>query len=87
MDSVCEEAGPQDPVEVCHSKVKCAAITDIQKELVECPAITEVEKEVAGCAPAGSETSRKDPASVSGGRIPASAPKQGKKSDCILNDY
>uniref|UniRef100_A0AAQ6IDF6 Arginyl-tRNA--protein transferase 1 n=1 Tax=Anabas testudineus TaxID=64144 RepID=A0AAQ6IDF6_ANATE len=35
MDSVSEEAGPREPSEVCHSKVKCAAITNIQKELTE----------------------------------------------------
>ena len=76
MDSVCEEAGPREPS--CQLEVKCAAITDIQKEVAECPAITEVQKEVADAAPAGSETSRKDPASVPDGRTTATAPKPGK---------
>ncbi|XP_042342098.1 arginyl-tRNA--protein transferase 1-like [Plectropomus leopardus] len=77
MDSVCEEAGPQEPSKACHSDVTCAAITDIQKELPECPAITEVQKEVADAAPAGSETSRRDPVSVSDERTTAKAPKPG----------
>lgn len=83
MDSVCEEAGPREPSKVCHSEVKCAAITDIQEELPECPAITDVQKEVADGAPAGSETSRKDPLSVPEERTTATAPKPGEKSDSL----
>ncbi|KAM9345402.1 arginyl-tRNA--protein transferase 1 [Symphorus nematophorus] len=79
MDSMCEEAGPREPS--FHSEVKCAAITDIQKEVAECPAITEVQKEVADAAPAGSETSRKDPVSVPDGRTTATAPKPGVGAD------
>ncbi|XP_026210681.1 arginyl-tRNA--protein transferase 1 isoform X1 [Anabas testudineus] len=80
MDSVSEEAGPREPSEVCHSKVKCAAITNIQKELTECPANTDVQKEVAGDA-SGSGTSSKDSPSVSDGRTTAEAPKQGMGAD------
>ncbi|XP_074502757.1 arginyl-tRNA--protein transferase 1 isoform X2 [Sebastes fasciatus] len=76
MDSVCDEAGPREP-----SKVKCATITDIQKELPECPAITEAQKEVADVAPTDSETSRKDPASVADERTIATAPKPGMGAD------
>lgn len=83
MDSVCEEAGPREPSKVCHSEVKCAAITDIQKEVAECPAITEVQKEVA--EPTGSETSIKDPESVQDERTAATAPKPGKKSYSLSN--
>lgn len=79
MDSVCEEAGPREPSKACHSEVKCAAITDIQKVVAECPAITEVQEEAADAAPAGSETSRKDSVSLDG-RTTATAPKPGKKS-------
>lgn len=83
MDSACEEAGPREPTEVCHSKVKCAAIIDIQKELSDCPANIDVQKEAAGDTSVDSQTSKKDPPSVSDGRI-TEAPKQGKKSDTPL---
>ncbi|XP_029305190.1 arginyl-tRNA--protein transferase 1 isoform X3 [Cottoperca gobio] len=81
MDAVCDEAGPREPSKACHSEVKCAAITDIQKELPECPAITEVQKEVADATPTGSETSKKDPASVADERTTATAPKPGMGAD------
>ncbi|XP_041803679.1 arginyl-tRNA--protein transferase 1 isoform X1 [Chelmon rostratus] len=81
MDSVCEEASPREPSKVCHSEVKCADVTDIQKEVAECPAITEVQKEVADAAPASSETSIKDPVSVPDGRTIATAPKPGVGAD------
>ncbi|XP_076599620.1 arginyl-tRNA--protein transferase 1 isoform X1 [Chaetodon auriga] len=81
MDSVCEEASPREPSKVCHSEAKCAAITDIQREVAECPAITEVQKEVAAAAPAASETSGKDPVLVPDGRTVATAPKPGVGAD------
>ncbi|XP_068424122.1 arginyl-tRNA--protein transferase 1 isoform X5 [Clinocottus analis] len=82
MDSVCDEAGPREPSNVCHSEVKRAAIADIQKELPECLAITEVQKEVADGAPADSETSRKNPGSVVEERTTkAAAPKPGMGAD------
>ncbi|XP_051281136.1 arginyl-tRNA--protein transferase 1 isoform X4 [Dicentrarchus labrax] len=81
MDSVCEEAGLREPSKVCHSDVKCAAITDIQKEVVESPAITEDQKEVADVAPASLETSRQNPVSVPDGRTTATAPKPGLGAD------
>ncbi|TMS04457.1 Arginyl-tRNA--protein transferase 1, partial [Larimichthys crocea] len=80
MDSVCEEAGPREPSKACHSEVKCAAITDIQKVVAECPAIAEVQEEAADAAPAGSETSRKDSVSLDG-RTTATAPKPGVGAD------
>uniref|UniRef100_A0AAQ5YCU0 Arginyl-tRNA--protein transferase 1 n=1 Tax=Amphiprion ocellaris TaxID=80972 RepID=A0AAQ5YCU0_AMPOC len=67
MDSGCGEAGPREPSKVCHSEVKCAAITDIQKEVAECPTITEGQKKAGDAAPTGSETSQKDPVSVPDG--------------------
>ncbi|KAL7384196.1 hypothetical protein ABVT39_026075 [Epinephelus coioides] len=81
MDSVCEEAGPREPSKVCHSEVKCAAITDIQKELPECPAITEVQKEVEDAVPADLETSRRDQVSIPDERTTATAPKPGIGAD------
>ncbi|XP_070696874.1 arginyl-tRNA--protein transferase 1 isoform X2 [Pempheris klunzingeri] len=81
MDSVCEEAGPREPSKVCHSEVKCSAITDIHKEEEECPAITEIQKEAADAATTSSETSRKDPVSVPDGRTAATAPKPGVGAD------
>lgn len=84
MDSVCEEAGPREPSKVCHSEVKCAAITDIQKEIAECPTITEVQKEVADAAPTSSETPRKDAGSLPDGRTTAAAPKPGKSSNLLV---
>lgn len=79
MDSVCEESGPREPNKVCHAEVKCPAVTDIQKEVAAFPTITEVQKEVAGAAPSGSETPRKDSASVPDGRTSATAPKPGER--------
>ncbi|XP_042289556.1 arginyl-tRNA--protein transferase 1 isoform X1 [Thunnus albacares] len=81
MDSVCEEAGPREPSQVCHAEVKCTDITDIQKEISECPAITEVQKEVAGATSTSSETSRKDAGSLPDGRTAATAPKPGMGVD------
>ncbi|XP_040906085.1 arginyl-tRNA--protein transferase 1 isoform X2 [Toxotes jaculatrix] len=81
MDSVCEEAGPREPSKVCPAEVKCAAPTDIQKEVAECSAIREVQKEVAEAASTGSETSRTDPVSVPDGRRTATAPKPGMGAD------
>ncbi|XP_038594065.1 arginyl-tRNA--protein transferase 1 isoform X2 [Micropterus salmoides] len=81
MDSVCEEAGPREPSKVCHSEVKCAAATDIQKELAECPAISEVQKEAEEATSTGPETSRKDPVSVPDRRTTATAPKPGVGAD------
>ncbi|XP_034096777.1 arginyl-tRNA--protein transferase 1 isoform X3 [Gymnodraco acuticeps] len=83
MDAVCDQAGPREPSKACHSDVKCAAITDIQKELPECPAITEGQKEVVDAAPAApavSEMSRKDRVSVSDERT-ATATKPGIGAD------
>ncbi|XP_041644797.1 arginyl-tRNA--protein transferase 1 isoform X4 [Cheilinus undulatus] len=81
MDSVCEDAGPREPSKVCHSELKCASITDIEKEAAESPSITETQKDVTDAAPTSSETSRKDPASVPDGRTVASAPKPGLGAD------
>ncbi|XP_028279434.1 arginyl-tRNA--protein transferase 1 isoform X3 [Parambassis ranga] len=81
MDSVCEEAGPREHTKVSSLDVKCAAITDIQKKVAECPSVTEVQKEAGDAMPAGSETSRKDPVSVSDGRPAATAPKPGMGAD------
>ncbi|XP_041866459.1 arginyl-tRNA--protein transferase 1 isoform X2 [Melanotaenia boesemani] len=81
MDSVCEEAAPQEPSKVCQSEVTGAAITDIQHEVAECPTITEVHKEVADAKPTGSQTSPKDPVSVPDGRTAATAPKPGMGAD------
>ncbi|GAA6214037.1 arginyl-tRNA--protein transferase 1 isoform X1 [Lates japonicus] len=81
MDSVCEEEGPREPSKVCPAEVKCAAITDIQKEVAECPTITEVQKEVVDAAPASSETSREDSMSAPDGRTTATAPKPGVGAD------
>lgn len=81
MDAVCDQTGPREPSRACHSDVKCAAITDIQKELPECPAITEGQKEVVDAAPAApavSETSRRDRVSVSDERTTATATKPGE---------
>ncbi|XP_063730986.1 arginyl-tRNA--protein transferase 1 isoform X3 [Eleginops maclovinus] len=83
MEAVCDEGGPREPSKACQSEVKCAAITDIQKELPECPAITEVHEVVdaAPAAPAGSETSRTERASESDERTAAIAPKPGIGAD------
>ncbi|XP_019953162.2 arginyl-tRNA--protein transferase 1 isoform X4 [Paralichthys olivaceus] len=81
MDSVCEEARPQEPSTVCHAEVKCAAITDIQKEVAECPTGTEVQKEAVDAAPTGPETTRKDLMSVLDERTAATAPKAGMGAD------
>ncbi|XP_031140204.1 arginyl-tRNA--protein transferase 1 isoform X2 [Sander lucioperca] len=79
---VCEEAGPREPSKVCHSEVKCAAITDIQKELPERADVTEVQREVADAAATEtSGTSRKDPVSVADERTTAAAPKPGMGAD------
>ncbi|KAM6997504.1 arginyl-tRNA--protein transferase 1 isoform 2-T2 [Tautogolabrus adspersus] len=82
MDSVCEDAGPRKPVKICHSELKCAAVTDLQKEAAECPTITDAQKkDEADAAPTGSETSRKDPVCVPDGRTTAAAPKPGTGAD------
>ncbi|XP_060896619.1 arginyl-tRNA--protein transferase 1 isoform X4 [Labrus mixtus] len=82
MDSVCEDAGPREPVKICHSDLKCAAVTDLQKEAAECPTITDAQKkDEADAAPTGSETSRKDPVCVPDGRTTAAAPKPGTGAD------
>ncbi|TDH01054.1 hypothetical protein EPR50_G00176130 [Perca flavescens] len=79
---VCEEAGPREPSKVCHSEVKCAAITDIQKELLERADVTEVQEEVADAvATETSGPSRKDPVSVADERTTAAAPKPGMGAD------
>ncbi|KAF1375956.1 hypothetical protein PFLUV_G00225580 [Perca fluviatilis] len=79
---VCEEAGPREPSKVCHSEVKCAAITDIQKELPERADVTEVEKAVADAVATETlGTSRKDPVSVADERTTAAAPKPGMGAD------
>lgn len=78
MDSVYEDAGPQEPSEVCHSEIKCNTSMGIQKEVAVCSAITEVQKQVVD-APASSEVLKKDPESVQDGRTTATPPKPGKK--------
>ncbi|KAM4592175.1 arginyl-tRNA--protein transferase 1 isoform 1-T1 [Odontesthes bonariensis] len=81
MDSVCEEAGPREPTKVCQPEMKFAAIEEVQKDVTECPASAEAQKEVADVKPTGSETSQKDPASVSDGRTSSVAPKPGMGAD------
>ncbi|XP_062257045.1 arginyl-tRNA--protein transferase 1 isoform X4 [Platichthys flesus] len=72
MDSVCEEARPQEPSKACHAEVKCADITDIQKEFSECPTVTEVQTEAADAAPSGPETTKNDLMSAPDGRTATS---------------
>ncbi|XP_072247425.1 arginyl-tRNA--protein transferase 1 isoform X3 [Leuresthes tenuis] len=81
MDSVCEEAGPREPTEVCQPEMKCAAIEDVQQDVTDCPAVAEVQKEVADVKPTGSETSQNDAASVSDSRTSSVAPKAGMGAD------
>ncbi|XP_069395124.1 arginyl-tRNA--protein transferase 1 isoform X3 [Paralichthys olivaceus] len=76
-----DDARPQEPSTVCHAEVKCAAITDIQKEVAECPTGTEVQKEAVDAAPTGPETTRKDLMSVLDERTAATAPKAGMGAD------
>ncbi|XP_053292318.1 arginyl-tRNA--protein transferase 1 isoform X5 [Pleuronectes platessa] len=72
MDSVCEEARPQEPSKACHAEVKCADITDIQKEISECPTVTEVQKDAVDAAPSGQETTKNDLMSAPDGRTATS---------------
>lgn len=78
MDSVYEDAGPQEPKVVCHSEIKFNTSMGIQKEVAVCLAITEVQKQVVD-APASSEILKKDPESAQDGRTAATPPKPGKK--------
>uniref|UniRef100_A0A668TBD8 Arginyl-tRNA--protein transferase 1 n=1 Tax=Oreochromis aureus TaxID=47969 RepID=A0A668TBD8_OREAU len=78
MDSVCEEAGPQ---ELSKVHLKCTALTDIQKDATEFPSTTEVQKEAADATPTGSQTSQNDPVSVPAGRTASTAPKPGNGAD------
>ncbi|KAM6916023.1 arginyl-tRNA--protein transferase 1 isoform 2-T2 [Xenentodon cancila] len=77
MDAVSEEAGPQESIHVFQSKVKCAAIKDIQQEVPECPAITEPQKQQVDSTATVSETSQMYPASAPDGRTATTAPKPG----------
>nr|XP_029133947.1 arginyl-tRNA--protein transferase 1 isoform X3 [Labrus bergylta] len=82
MESVCEDAGPREHGKICHSDLKCAVVTDLQKEAAECLTITDAQKkDEADAAPTGSETSRKDPVCVPDGRTTAAAPKPGTGAD------
>ncbi|XP_063347678.1 arginyl-tRNA--protein transferase 1 isoform X3 [Pelmatolapia mariae] len=78
MDSVCEEAGPQELSKVL---LKCTALTDIQKDATEFPSTTEVQKEAADATPTGSQTSQNDPVYVPGGTTTSTAPKPGNGAD------
>ncbi|XP_035767093.1 arginyl-tRNA--protein transferase 1 [Neolamprologus brichardi] len=75
MDSVCEEAGPQELRKV---HLKCTALTDIQKDATEFPSTTEVQKEAADATPTGSQTSQNDPVPVLAGTTTSAAPKPGR---------
>lgn len=75
MDSVCEEAGPREPRQVCQSEIKCDT-SMVQKEVADGQAVAEVHKQAAGSTPASSETSGNDPVCVPE-RRPATAPKPG----------
>uniref|UniRef100_A0A3Q3F7T3 Arginyl-tRNA--protein transferase 1 n=1 Tax=Labrus bergylta TaxID=56723 RepID=A0A3Q3F7T3_9LABR len=44
MESVCEDAGPREHGKICHSDLKCAVVTDLQKEAAECLTITDAQK-------------------------------------------
>ncbi|XP_005742440.1 arginyl-tRNA--protein transferase 1 isoform X5 [Pundamilia nyererei] len=78
MDSVCEEAGPQELRKV---HLKCTALTGIQKDATEFPSTTEVQKEAADATPTGSQTSQNDPVSVLAGTTTSAAPKPGNGAD------
>ncbi|XP_039890391.1 arginyl-tRNA--protein transferase 1 isoform X7 [Simochromis diagramma] len=78
MDSVCEEAGPQELRKV---HLKCTALTGIQKDATELPSTTEVQKEAADATPTGSQTSQNDPVSVLAGTTTSAAPKPGNGAD------
>ncbi|XP_035982606.1 arginyl-tRNA--protein transferase 1 isoform X2 [Fundulus heteroclitus] len=81
MDSVCEEAGPREPANVCQSDVKRVAIADIKQEVPNCAAVADVEKNAADSAAASSKNSPDDSASASDGRAAAKAPKPGLGAD------
>ncbi|XP_005927186.1 arginyl-tRNA--protein transferase 1 isoform X2 [Haplochromis burtoni] len=78
MDSVCEEAGPQELRKV---HLKCTTLTGIQKDATEFPSTTEVQKEAADATPTGSQTSQNDPVSVLAGTTTSAAPKSGNGAD------
>ncbi|XP_026046754.1 arginyl-tRNA--protein transferase 1 isoform X6 [Astatotilapia calliptera] len=78
MDSVCEEAGPQELRKV---HLKYTALTGIQKDATEFPSTTEVQKEAADATPTGSQTSQNDPVSVLAGTTTSAAPKPGNGAD------
>lgn len=75
MDSVCEEAGPQELRKV---HLKYTALTGIQKDATEFPSTTEVQKEAADATPTGAQTSQNDPVSVLAGTTTSAAPKPGR---------
>lgn len=75
MDSLCEEAGPQELRKV---HLKYTALTGIQKDATEFPSTTEVQKEAADATPTGSQTSQNDPVSVLAGTTTSAAPKPGR---------
>lgn len=83
MESVCEEAGPQELSKVCHSKIVCSTSSNVQKEVAVCPTIEEFQKQVADIAPSSSETVRKDPKPIQDERTAATAPKPGKTCNTI----
>ncbi|XP_068597361.1 arginyl-tRNA--protein transferase 1 [Brachionichthys hirsutus] len=80
MDSVCGEAGPRKPREICQSEMKCASSADIQVAVAESPALTEAHKEDVDATSTDPGTATPDLVSVPDGRT-ASAPKPGAGAD------
>ncbi|XP_037546006.1 arginyl-tRNA--protein transferase 1 [Nematolebias whitei] len=77
MDSVCPEPSPREPTDVCQSDLRCAAITDLQREVPKCPAAAEVQESEESTA-ASTESSQKAPPSLPDQRT---APNPGLGAD------
>lgn len=82
MESVCEEAGPEER-KVCHSEIVCSTGSNVQKEVAVCPPIAEFQNQAADIAPSSSETVRKDSKPIRDERTAATAPKPGKTCNTI----
>lgn len=83
MESVCEEAGPQELSKVCHSEIVCSTSLNVQKKVAVCPPIAVFQSQAADIAPSSSETVRKDPKPFQDERTAATAPKPGKICNTI----
>lgn len=81
MDSVCEEAGPQEPTKVCQSDLNVAADSDIKDEVPNCSTAAEVQKNSVDSTVESSENSQNDSASVLEEGTDTKAPKPGKKKN------